>query len=47
MVRKELVSKVNKIFFDENTIKLIGFLEPLFKYPDACLGCDETPYLKS
>ena len=29
-----------------NTIKGSQFIEPTFKYPGACAGCGETPYLK-
>ncbi len=40
------INAVNKEFFDKDTIKGLGFVEPLFKYPSACPGCGETSYLK-
>ncbi len=35
-----------KDVMSKNTIKGSQFVEPKFKFPGACAGCGETPYLK-
>ncbi len=38
--------KSNQSLFSQNTAKGIQFCESLFKFPGACAGCGQTPYLK-
>ncbi len=35
-----------KDVMSKNTVKGSQFIEPKFKFPGACAGCGETPYLK-
>lgn len=40
------VCKSEQKLFSENTAKGLQFKESLFKFPGACAGCGQTPYLK-
>ncbi|MEE2035229.1 pyruvate:ferredoxin (flavodoxin) oxidoreductase, partial [Rhodococcus chondri] len=42
----ETLPVVNRSRVDFGTVRGTQFLEPLFEFPGACVGCGETPYLK-